>query len=136
MTINVRNLKFSYGIRPILDDISFDIEKNELVALLGPNGVGKSTLFKCILGLLKKYEGTIELNGIDAKAISERELARLIAYIPQSHSPVFNFSVFDIVLMGTTSQVSSFSSQVPHSARSSNKDIRSLRFIIAPGGTK
>ena len=110
MGIMVNNLKFSYGIRPILDDISFEITKNELVALLGPNGVGKSTLFKCILGLLKKYEGTIKLNEYDAKTISEKELAKLIAYIPQSHSPVFNFSVFDMVLMGTTSQVSNISS--------------------------
>ncbi len=113
MSISVQNLKFRYGVRPILDDISFEITKNELVALLGPNGVGKSTLFKCVLGLLKKYEGTIKLNEYDAKTIKEKELAKLIAYIPQSHSPVYNFSVFDMVLMGTTSQVSNISSPGP-----------------------
>jgi iron complex transport system ATP-binding protein len=59
-----------------------------------------------LLGLLTNYRGTITINGVDTRKISIQDMARQVAYIPQSHSPVFNFSVFDIVLMGTTSQVS------------------------------
>lgn len=106
MSIEVSNLSFSYGDRLILDKISFRAENNQLLSILGPNGVGKSTLFRCMLGLLKDYKGKILLDGEDIKKLSIRELAKLIAYIPQSNYPSFNYSVFDMVLMGTTVQVS------------------------------
>ncbi|WIV11793.1 ABC transporter ATP-binding protein [Proteiniborus sp. MB09-C3] len=110
MSIEVLDLSFSYGDRPILNNINFAAKDSQLLSILGPNGVGKSTLFRCMLGLLKGYKGQILLNGIDIKKISVKEMAKLIAYIPQSHYPAFNFSVFDMVLMGTTVQVSSISS--------------------------
>ena len=110
MSIEVSNLSFSYGERSVLDNINFTAYDNQLLSVLGPNGVGKSTLFRCILGLLHGYKGQIRLNGIDIKSLSIKEIAKLIAYIPQSHYPSFNFSVFDMVLMGTTVQLSYFSS--------------------------
>jgi iron complex transport system ATP-binding protein len=106
MSIQIKDLSFSYGQHKVLDGVSFSAEAGSLLAVLGPNGVGKSTLFHCMLGLLTNYKGTITINGEDAKKIGIQEMARQVAYIPQSHSPVFNFSVFEIVLMGTTSQVS------------------------------
>lgn len=106
MSIKIKDLSFSYGKHKVLDNISFSAETGSLLAVLGPNGVGKSTLFQCMLGLLTNYSGTITVNGEDTRKISIQDMARQVAYIPQSHSPVFNFSVFDIVLMGTTSQVS------------------------------
>lgn len=110
MSIEVSNLSFSYGNMHILDNINFTIQDNQFLSVLGPNGVGKSTLFRCILGLLNGYEGQIKLNGIECKNLKIKEIAKLVAYIPQSHFPSFNFSVFDMVLMGTTVQISSFSS--------------------------
>ncbi len=109
MSINVANLKFRYGNRPILNDITFTAPPNCLLSILGPNGVGKSTLFRCILGLLRNYDGTISVENTNVKTLSIKELAKLIAYIPQSHYPSFNFSVFDMVLMGTAVQISSIS---------------------------
>lgn len=106
MSIEVKNLSFSYGKRIILDDVSFSVAEGEHLAILGPNGVGKTTLFQCMLGLLPGYTGKILIKNDDARKIGIRELARRIAYIPQSHSPVFNYTVFDIVLMGTASQIS------------------------------
>lgn len=109
MSIEVVNLSFGYGDRPVLDGINFKTQENQLVSILGPNGVGKSTLFNCILGLLKGYAGQVLLNGMDSKNLSIKEMAELVAFIPQSHYPSFNYSVSDIVLMGTTVQVSVFS---------------------------
>ena len=110
MSIEVKNLSFSYGDRPILHDICFSVEKGEFLSILGPNGVGKSTLFRCMLGLLSGYTGQVLVDGINARTFTVREAARHIAYIPQSSHPVFNYSVFDIVLMGRTSGLSTFRS--------------------------
>lgn len=105
MGIEVSNLCFSYTDRPVLQDISFRVEPGEFLTILGPNGVGKSTLFRCVLGLLSGYTGQVLVDGIDARKLSVRESARHIAYIPQSSHPVFDFRVFDIVLMGAASAV-------------------------------
>ncbi len=113
MSIEVRDLRFGYGASEVLRGVSFTAESGELTSILGPNGVGKSTLFRCLLGLLKGYRGSITVEGTDTRRQSARSLARQVAYIPQSHYPSFNYSVFNMVLMGTTSQVSLLSSPGP-----------------------
>lgn len=105
MSISVSNLSFSYGSREVLHDLSFDIPDGTLVNVLGPNGVGKSTLFRCILGLNQGYSGTVLVNGKDLKGLSIRERAREISYIPQTHAPVYDYEVLDIVLMATGSDL-------------------------------
>ena len=108
MSIEVKNLRFRYGARPVIGDVSFTSEKGELLAVLGPNGVGKSTLFRCLLGFLKPVGGEILVDGKELGAYSRRELAKKIAYIPQSHSPAFDHTVLDSVLMGMTAQLGVF----------------------------
>lgn len=108
MSVEVKNLSFSYGQREVLHDISFKVESGEFLSILGPNGVGKSTLFRCILGLLSGYSGQVLVNGVDSRSFSVREAAKHIAYIPQSSNPIFNYSVLNIVLMGVTSSLSPF----------------------------
>lgn len=110
MSIEVKNLCFSYGDRPVLHDISFSVGKGEFLSILGPNGVGKSTLFRCVLGLLSGYTGQVLVDGVDTRHFSTREAAKHIAYIPQSSRSIFNYSVFDIVLMGRTSALGTFRS--------------------------
>lgn len=107
MSLKVEHLDFSFGKRQILKDISFEAQKGEFLSILGPNGVGKSTLFRCILNLLKPSAGKILIDGRDSSQLTAQELARSIAYIPQYHSPTFNYSVLDMVLMGTASQLRS-----------------------------
>lgn len=109
MSIEVKDLCFSYGEREVLHGVSFKAEQGEFLSILGSNGVGKSTLFRCVLGLLRDYTGSITVEGRDAKSLSIREAAKLVAYIPQSSHPAFNYSVRDIVLMGTTSGLGTFS---------------------------
>ena len=110
MSIEVKNLSFSYGHHQVLHDISFSVNNGELLSILGPNGVGKSTLFRCVLGLLDNYDGTVLIDGVSSAEMSIKERAKHIAYIPQSSAPAFNYSVFDIVLMGATGNVGQFSS--------------------------
>ncbi|MBR2836659.1 MAG: ABC transporter ATP-binding protein [Coriobacteriales bacterium] len=101
MSIVVKDLSFAYGNHEILHNISFEIPDRTLVNVLGHNGVGKSTLFKCILGLESGYTGTIIINGHDARSLGIRERAREIAYIPQTHSSVYDYDVIDVVMMST-----------------------------------
>lgn len=110
MSIEVQNLSFAYGDHQVLHNISFSVGKGEFLSILGPNGVGKSTLFRCVLGLLSGYTGKVLVDGKDARSFSVREAAQHIAYIPQSSHPIFNYSVLDIVLMGRTSGLSTFRS--------------------------
>jgi len=107
LSITVSDISFSYGNRPVLNNVSVQAREGQLLSVVGPNGVGKSTLFNCILGLLNGYKGQIKINDCNIKNLDIKEMARLIAYIPQSHYPSFNFSVFDMVLMGTSHQISS-----------------------------
>ena len=108
--MKIENLHFSYGSRKVLKGVSFGIDDSGFVSVLGPNGAGKSTLFRCMLGLLEPSEGSVHICGRNIRQMPPAELSHRVAYIPQSHTPVFNFSVFDMVLMGTTAQLSRFSS--------------------------
>ena len=93
MNLKVEHLDFCFGKRQILKDISFETQGGEFLSILGPNGVGKSTLFRCILNLLRPNAGTITVDGRDVGQMTAREMAQHIAYIPQFHSPTFNYSV-------------------------------------------
>ena len=109
MKLSVERLSFSYGGgRTVLDDVSFRAEEGQLLSVLGPNGVGKSTLFRCMLGLLSGYTGAIRLDGADTRPMPARQIAHRVDYIPQMHYPAFNYSVFDMVLMGTTHTMGAF----------------------------
>ena len=108
MSIDVKNLSFSYGQKDVLHNISFSAEKGEFLSVLGPNGAGKSTLFRCILGLLQGFSGEVFVNSRNIESFSAREAARQIAYIPQNSHSLFHYSVLDIVLMGRTSYASAF----------------------------
>ena len=105
MAIDVRTLSFSYGGAPVLQNVSFSARGGEVIALLGPNGVGKSTLFRCLLGFLKPQRGEVRIDGKALSDFSRRALAREIAYIPQSYSPTFNYTVRESVLMGVTAKL-------------------------------
>ncbi|HOG01078.1 MAG TPA: ABC transporter ATP-binding protein [Clostridia bacterium] len=126
MKLNVSHLSFAYGSRAVLEDVCFEAREGELLCVLGPNGAGKSTLFKCVLGLLPDYEGQILLDGADAAALPPRARANRVAYIPQSHAPAFNYSVFDVALMGTTHQLSPIASPGPRQRESAMRALAQL----------
>ena len=108
MQLKVSDLTFSYGGQDVLRDVSFAVDAGERVAVLGPNGVGKSTLFRCLLGFLTPQRGSVTLDGRDVRTIARRELASMLAYIPQSYHPAFDHTVLESVLMGLGAQLGPF----------------------------
>ena len=84
--IKVHQLTHHYGIRPILCDINFQIEKGELVVLLGPNGSGKTTLLGCMGGTICPAKGHVEFDGVRrrARVDEEREIRKRIVYLPDN----------------------------------------------------
>lgn len=108
MDLSVHNLQFSYGSHIVLRSVSFDAADGERIALLGPNGTGKTTLFRCMMQFLPGYGGSVLLDGTDARVFSPKELAARIAYIPQNAAPTFNYTVADVVLMGVTGSLGLF----------------------------
>ena len=109
MKLEVKDLSFSYGKTKILKNVSFSSSGGEAIAVLGPNGVGKSTFFKCILGFLIPTEGSVEIEGRKVCEIGRKELSSYVAYIPQSSLPVYNHTVLDSVAMGLSAKMGLFS---------------------------
>lgn len=109
--IEIENAEFSYnGREKIFQDINLSVGKGEVLCILGPNGTGKTTLIKCLNCLLRLNSGNIFLSGEDIYSFNKTDLARQIGYIPQGHSPVFPFTVLDVVLMGRAPHLDSMSS--------------------------
>jgi iron complex transport system ATP-binding protein len=98
--IKVEKMSFSYTEKAVLHNISLSVGVGEIVTLLGPNGCGKSTLIKLMLGLLRPASGSIFFNGENIARLDTKSLARKIAYVPQTHRISFPYTVRDVVLMG------------------------------------
>lgn len=98
--LQAEGLGYRIGERQILEDISVNVNSGDNIALLGANGAGKSTLLRILLGLLAPASGQVCLQGQPLKALSRRTIARHLAYVPQSHTPGFPFSVSHIVAQG------------------------------------
>ncbi len=105
MRFRVEDVEVELNSRKILDGVTFEISKGEIVVLLGPNGSGKSTILRTIFGILKPIKGAIYLNGGKLNAASVEEIAKIMGYLPQEHSET-NLRVIDVVLLGRTPYIS------------------------------
>ena len=113
MTLAAKNLDFGYPGHSVGTNVSVTVVPGEALALLGPNGGGKTTLLKTMLGLLRPLAGVVSLDGQAMANMPVGERARRIGYVPQAHAGAFAFAVRDVVLMGRTAHQGLFASPTP-----------------------
>lgn len=99
MILSIDGMEFSYGRSKIIGDVGFSAGKGDIISIMGPNGVGKTTLLKCINKILNPSAGTVSIDGLDADSMSGTEIAKKIGYVPQN-SETSSSKVFDAVLLG------------------------------------
>jgi iron complex transport system ATP-binding protein len=107
--LQVRDLAFGFPGHTVGRDVGFSLAAGEVLCVLGPNGGGKTTLFRTVLGLLKKHFGAIALENEPIESLPRGEIARRAGYVPQGHSAYFAFTLREFVLMGRTSRMGAFS---------------------------
>jgi len=99
MILDICDVSFTYNSHPVLKDVCFQLKPGELLAILGPNGVGKTTLLKCIDAILSPSKGSVLVQGTDVLKLQSKEIAKTIGYVAQQ-SESSRMTVFDAVLMG------------------------------------
>lgn len=128
--LSVEDLGFSYPKRSeLLNGVFLSIDQGDVLCLLGPNGTGKTTLLRCLLGINKISRGKIYVGGRDVSEMTSRELARMVAYVPQATATVFPYQVLDMVIMGRSPHIGVMS--VP-----SKKDIEIAKEALSQTGIK
>lgn len=114
MILELRHISCGYGRRTVLHDVDLAVDSGENLCLLGPNGVGKTTLFRTILGSIRPQGGQVLVDGRPIHNLSRQGRARLMAYVPQAHTAPFPFHVRDVVLTGRTAHIPLTSSPSHH----------------------
>lgn len=99
MILKVQGVSFSYKSEMVLENITFNVKEGELVSILGPNGVGKTTLLRCINAILKPQHGTILIDNEDLKHLHGMDVAKKIGYVAQ-HNEAVRLTAFDAILLG------------------------------------
>ncbi len=104
IVLDVKDLTFAYNAkknpRPTLKDITIDIHGAQLLSILGPNGVGKSTFIHCLNKILEPTAGSVMINDYPVSGIPLKEMAMLTGYVPYSANDSFPLTVTDTILMG------------------------------------
>jgi len=98
--LSIQDIACSYGAYPVLEGISFSVGRGECMGICGPNGSGKSTLLRALSKALAPFRGTVLLEQAEVSRMSARDLARRMAFVPQDTAVDFDFSAWEIVLMG------------------------------------
>ena len=105
MMISVENLTFSYKEKEIIKNLSFKLSGSAVCSILGPNGIGKTTFIKCLLGLNRKYNGKILINDKEIRDYDGRDFYSFVAYLKQGGKETSIYTVLDTVLLGLASRI-------------------------------
>ena len=108
MILEARGVCAGYRDVGIVHDVSFELESGEVLCLLGPNGVGKTTLFKSLLGFIPFSAGGLDVDGRAVDHRRRKETVLLIGYVPQVHEPPCPFVVIDVVVRGSIARTDAF----------------------------
>lgn len=111
--IEIEDLSFSVGAKAILDGISFSASAGQKLYIVGPNGAGKTTLLRCLSRIVGGYRGDIKIKNQDLKIYSQKNLAKILTYVPQSLGADIPFTVHQFVLMARYPHLSPFSVITP-----------------------
>lgn len=104
--IRAENLSFSYnGSQDIFKDISFQIHKGEIMAVLGANGIGKTTMMRCMMRFLPLKTGEVYLNGKNTREMDGCQFWKKVSYVPQAKGVAFGHSVLNMVVMGLSQYI-------------------------------
>ncbi|WP_304941839.1 ABC transporter ATP-binding protein [Vallitalea guaymasensis] len=106
--VSTKKLNFNYGEKTILKDLSINMEKGLFYSIIGPNGSGKTTLLKLLAGILPSNKNTVYIKNDDIHVIKQKEMAKRLSVVPQITDMQYEFSVFDIVMMGRAPYTSRF----------------------------
>jgi len=98
--LSVSQISYCYQNDLVLDEVSFELEKGDYCAIIGPNGSGKTTLLNLISGAIKKQEGEILIFDRNIESYQVRDLAKQISVVPQRSEMVYHFTVFEMVMFG------------------------------------
>lgn len=108
--LEARDLSCGYKGTAVLKHVNLSVTTGDVVCLLGPNGVGKTTLFKTLLGFLPPIAGGVVVDGKPRDEYNRRQFSAKVAYVPQNHEPPFPYEVIDVVLTGCAGRLGVFDS--------------------------
>ena len=110
MIYSIRNLSYTYPgtSRAVIKDVCMTLKEGEILSILGPNGAGKTTLLNCMAKLCVPDRGDIFLSGTDIRVMDARKVAGIVGYVPQTHVPVFGYTVLNFVIMGRAPKIGIF----------------------------
>jgi len=126
MRLEVDQLAFGYPGRAVGRDVSFALEAGEVLCWLGPNGGGKTTLFRTILGLLEPQGGHVRVDGQRITGWTRSRRARTFGYVPQAQLGAFPFTVHEMVLMGRTAHLGLVATPTHHDHQVAGDALRTL----------
>jgi iron complex transport system ATP-binding protein len=111
--LEARNLSIGHGGTVIAAGLDLSVQAGSVTCLLGPNGIGKTTLFKTLLGLIPALAGQVKIDGQALAGLDRAAIARQIAYVPQAQIAEFPYAVLDLVVMGRTVHIGAFGAPRP-----------------------
>jgi iron complex transport system ATP-binding protein len=121
--LQAQNLQVRFNGTPILQGVSLEVGRGDMMSVIGPNGAGKSTLVRCLGGLISPRCGEVSVHGRPLVSYSRRQLARVISYVPQATTPAIQFSVRTFVEMGRYPQLGSWASLRAHDVEAVNTSL-------------